>query len=51
MNIGDTQQVRPEIVLLDHRFQIPIGCGDNPHIDADSPGTAHGSVATLRTTM
>ena len=29
-------QVRPEPVLIDHRLQVPIGCGDEPDVRPDS---------------
>src|SRR4029077_7459145 len=34
-------EVRPELVLRDHRFQVPIGCGDNPNVNVDRPVSAH----------
>jgi len=34
-------QVCPELVLVDHGFQVPIGCGDNSDVEADGPIPAH----------
>jgi len=31
----------PEPVLVDHGFQVPIGCGDNLDVDADGPIATH----------
>ena len=34
-------QVRPELAIIDHRFQVPIRRSDNADVDADGPAAAY----------